>query len=84
MIEQARPSPRLAFGRAGRFLWEAFWTPFWLGSTMPPPALPRRADPPIRAGQRTPMILRQLDELRGVRPRRRIAHVEAQAHPVRC
>src|SRR4051794_22153715 len=64
VIEQARPNPRLALGRAGRFLWEAFWTPFWLGSTMPPPALPWRGEPAIREGQRTPMILRQLDELR--------------------
>src|SRR5690348_10104247 len=63
-IEQARPSPRLALGRAGRFLWEAFWTPFWLGSTLPPPAVPRRREVAIREGQRTPMILRQLDELR--------------------
>lgn len=63
-IEQERPTPRLALGRAGRFLWEAFWTPFWLGSTLPPPVLPGRRDPASPAGARTPMILRQLDELR--------------------
>jgi hypothetical protein len=35
-----------------------------LGSTLPPPVLPGRRDSATRAGARTPMILRQLDELR--------------------
>ena len=64
---QTRPMPaptRLA--RLLRFLWEVFWLPFWLGSTLPPPALPDPAHADGVSGERTPRILRQLDDLRGV------------------
>ncbi len=48
-------------GRAGRFLWEAIWVPYWLGSTMPPPSIPGRSESRTAAGERTPQILQQLD-----------------------
>ena len=62
-IERERATPRRVPMRPGRFLWETFWTPFWLGSTMPPPPLPGRRDAPL-SGERTPLIIRQLDTLR--------------------
>lgn len=49
--------------RLGRILWGAVAAPFWLGSTLPPPALPARRESAL-AGERVPLILRQLDGLR--------------------
>lgn len=64
---QSRPMPALTpFARLPRFLWDAFWLPFWLGSTLPPPALPDSAAPEGPVRERSPRILRQLDDLRGV------------------
>ncbi len=57
---------RIRPARLGRFFWEVLWLPFWLGSTLPPPALPGRRERAIPPGERTPRILRQLDELRGI------------------
>lgn len=71
-IEQARPNPRLALARAGRFLWEALLTPFWLGSTLPPPSVPGRRERQLRAGERSPLILQQLDALRATIWRQRL------------
>lgn len=64
VIEQARPAPRAAPLRLGRLLWEVFWTPFWLGSTLPPPALPTRRERSAAQTERTPLLVRQLDTLR--------------------
>jgi len=60
-------------GRAGRFLWEAVWLPYWLGSTMPPPSVPGRREPQMVAGERTPQIVQQLDGLRATIWRQRLA-----------
>src|SRR5262245_59415728 len=60
-------------GRAARFLWEAIWLPYWLGSTMPPPSIPGRGESPAVAGERTPQILQQLDSLRATIWRQRFA-----------
>ena len=38
--------------------------PFWLGSTLPPPALPARREPRTANSERTPLLVRQLDTLR--------------------
>ena len=63
-IERAPERPHLTPARLGRFLWGAIWTPFWVGSSLPPPTLPeRRAAPPV-ADERAPLILRQIDGLR--------------------
>lgn len=51
-------------GRAGRFLWEAIWLPYWLGSAMPPPSMPGKRERAAATGERTPQILQQLDGLR--------------------
>jgi hypothetical protein len=72
VIERARPDSRISWRRAGRFLWESLWVPFWLGSTLPPPALPGRREPVAAAGERTPLILRQLDDLRATIWRQRL------------
>jgi hypothetical protein len=64
VIERARPTTGTAPLRVGRFLWEAFWIPFWLGSTLPPPALPTRRERSAAQSERTPLLVRQLDTLR--------------------
>lgn len=65
--------------RLGRFFWDVFWLPFWLGSTLPPPALPgRRGREPQLAG-RTPAILRQLDQLRTAIHRQRTGILVARS-----
>ena len=58
--------------RAGHFLWEAIWLPYWLGSTMPPPSLPGRRVPSATS-ERTPHLLRELDTLRAIIRRQRTA-----------
>ena len=64
VIERAPARPSLTPARAGRFLWGVLWTPFWVGSTLPPPALPgRRVATPV-ADEHAPLILRQIDGLR--------------------
>lgn len=72
VIRRDRPRAMPGLSRAGRFLWETFWLPYWLGSGQPPPRLPgfpARGRP----GGRTPALLRQLDALRGAVWRRRAA-----------
>ena len=64
VIERAPERAPLTPARAGRFLWGALWTPFWVGSTLPPPALPGRREATPAADERTPLILRQIDGLR--------------------
>lgn len=59
--------------RWGRLAWDALWTPFWLGSTLPPPEWPARR----RAGEaapadRVPVIVVQLDALRRTVWRQRV------------
>jgi hypothetical protein len=74
VIEQRRGVALLAgVGRAGRFLWEAVWLPYWLGSTMPPPTIPGRPENPAVAGERMPQIVQQLDDLRTTIWRQRLA-----------
>jgi hypothetical protein len=73
VVEQRRGVSWSGLGRAGRFLWEAVWLPFWLGSTMPPPRIPGRREPQAVAGERTPQILQHLDELRSVIWRQRFS-----------
>jgi hypothetical protein len=74
VIEQRRGVALLSgVGRVGRFLWEAVWLPYWLGSTMPPPALPGRRERETVAGERSPQILQQLDGLRATIWRQRFA-----------
>jgi len=79
VIERTRPTPRTAPLRMGRFLWEAFWTPFWLGSTLPPPALPTRREAHAVQGERTPLLVRQLDTLRDTIWRQRRAILALRA-----
>ena len=62
-VERTTARPPFGLARTGRFLWSAAWLPFWLGSTLPSPALPGRPEP-AAAGERVPAILRQLDRLR--------------------
>ena len=78
-IERTRPTPRTASSRSGRFLCEAFWTPFWLGSTLPPPALPTRREAHSAQGERTPLLVRQLDTLRDTIWRQRRAILALRA-----
>ena len=59
---RAHPAPGLH--RAARLLWQAFWLPFWLGSTLPPPTLPDGPDAGVTPGERSPAILGRLDGLR--------------------
>ncbi len=63
-IERAPLREPATPARLGYLLWSTLWSPFWVGSTLPPPALPRPRDatPPIDA--RMPLILRQIDGLR--------------------
>ncbi len=72
LIGQRRAPSLVALGRVGRFLWEALWLPYWLGSTMPPPSLPgRRVSATM--GARTPHLLQELDTLRATIWRQRRA-----------
>jgi len=64
VIERAPARPPMTPARLGRFLWGVLWTPFWVGSTLPPPALPGRREALPAADARTPLILRQIDGLR--------------------
>src|SRR5919202_4528460 len=69
VLERRQPRALPAAGRVSRRLWELLWLPYWLGSTLPPPALPTEWDSgtghrPV-AG-RSPTILRRLDELRAI------------------
>jgi hypothetical protein len=64
VIERDPVRPPLSPARLGRLLWGALWTPFWLGSTLPPPALPSRREALPAAAAPTPLILRQVDGLR--------------------
>lgn len=73
VIEQRRGLSWSGLGHAGRFLWEVVSLPFWLGSTMPPPGVPGRRESAGVTGERTPQILRQLDELRATIWRQRRA-----------
>lgn len=79
VIERRDRLPLVGLGRAGRFLWEAAWLPFWLGSTMPPPALPARDARPAVAGERSPRILGELDALRDTIWRQRRAILALRA-----
>ena len=65
LLGQRRTSSLPRLGRVGRFLWEALWLPYWLGSTMPPPALPARRVSPATS-ERTPRLLQELDALRTI------------------
>lgn len=64
VIERAPARPPISLARLGRFLWGVLWTPFWVGSTLPPPALPARREAVPAADARAPLILRQIDGLR--------------------
>lgn len=64
VIERAPERAPLTPVRAGHFLWGVLWAPFWIGSTLPPPALPGRREATPAADERTPLILRQIDGLR--------------------
>ena len=66
---RAHPAPGLR--RAALLLWKAFWLPFWLGSTLPPPTLPAGPDTAVAPGERSPAILGRLDGLRATIWRRR-------------
>jgi hypothetical protein len=72
VIEQRRGVAWSGLGRAARFLWEAVWLPYWLGSTMPPPRLPGRPAAQPIAGERTPQLVQQLDQLRSTIWRQRV------------
>ncbi len=78
-IERAQPAAGMTPRRIGRFLWEAAWAPFWIGSTLPPPALPGRRDRRFGDSGRTPMLLRQIDALRGTIWRQRRAIILLRA-----
>lgn len=63
-----------AGGRLVRSLWDVLWLPFWFGSTLEPPALPGRyRDQPPPVPDHVPIILVQLDAIRRVVWRRRVA-----------
>ena len=68
---QRRAPALVGLGRTGRFLWEALWLPYWLGSTMPPPALPSRGVA-ATTGERMPHLLQELDALRAIIWRQRM------------
>src|SRR4051794_25794069 len=72
-LGQVRTQAGLPVTRVARLVWEAIWTPFWLGSTLPPPALPSRQGAAPMPGDRTPLILHQLDDLRATIWRQRRA-----------
>ncbi len=74
-IERARPDFRTSVRRAGHVLWDVFWAPYWLGSTLPPPGLPGRRERATIGGGRMPLLLRQLDDLRATIRRQRLAIV---------
>jgi len=64
VIERAPVPMPVTPARLGRFLWGVLWSPFWVGSTLPPPALPDGREATPATDERTPLILRQIDGLR--------------------
>ncbi|MGN6811887.1 MAG: hypothetical protein ACTHMP_13530, partial [Thermomicrobiales bacterium] len=76
VVERARFQPSRAWRGAARFLWETLTFPFWLGSTLPPPALPGRQS--RHTATRTPRLIRQLDDPRASLWRRRAAILAAR------
>jgi hypothetical protein len=77
VVERSRFQPSRAWRGAARFLWETLTFPFWLGSTLPPPALPGRQS--RHTATRTPRLIRQLDDLRAALWRRRAAILAVRA-----
>src|SRR5947207_14274287 len=63
-IERPRSRAWPHLPRLARSLWDLIWLPFWLGSTLPPPALPTRREVDMVRADRRPAILGQLDALR--------------------
>ncbi len=69
VLERRQPRALPSAGHVSRRLWELLWLPFWLGSTLPPPALPTEWESGTghrSAAGRAPTILRRLDELRAI------------------